>query len=466
MKPLCDPKNDRMVKTIKPPPHKPLDSNLLWSNPKNKKLPNWKTVRDHLKKEGKLLKTDIRKLINISAEVFKKEGNLVQLQDPITVVGDIHGQFYDLIKLLNVGGNPENTKYLFLGDFVDRGSFSTEVMFLILSLKLNFPKSIFLLRGNHECRQMTQCFNFRTECLTKYDQEIYELFMFLFDTFPLSAIINGKFIAFHGGISPELKNIKDLNKINRFKEPPKSGIFCDILWSDPVDKPDGALENPYVFNNQRGCSYIYGAEALSKFLHKNHLLSLIRAHEVQLEGFKMYNWKSKSFPQIITIFSAPNYCDTYNNKGAVIKFENNSLNIQQFHYSPHPYYLPNFMNIFSWSMPFVSEKTTEIIFNILNKKDLLDDDDDIAEGKVINLMKNTKLAKLKKNKGIMKNKLQFVSQMLKMQTLLREESEKIIKIKQMNNNKLPQGILLEGKKALESFTLAKKKDFENEKRPY
>ncbi len=419
-----------------------------------------------------MLKQDIIKLINLSRDLFSKEGNLVQLNDPITVVGDIHGQYYDLIKLLNVGGNPENTKYLFLGDFVDRGSFSTEVMFLVMSLKICFPKSIFLLRGNHECRQMTQCFNFRTECLTKYDQEIYDLFMVLFDTFPLSAIINGKFIAFHGGISPELKSIKELNTINRFKEPPKQGVFCDILWSDPIDKSDGLLENPFIFNNQRGCSYIYGAEALSKFLHKNNLLSLIRAHEVQLEGFKMYNWKSKSFPQIITIFSAPNYCDSYNNKGAVIKFENNALNIQQFHYSPHPYYLPNFMNIFSWSMPFVAEKTTEIIFNILNKKALQEDDDDEEDNneeideKVADVVKNSKLAKLKKNKGIMKNKLQFVSKMLKMQVLLREESENVIKIKEMNNNKLPQGILLEGKKALDAFTVAKDNDSINEKRPY
>ena len=104
--------------------------------------------------------------------------------------------------------------------------------------------------------------------------------MDLFDCLPLSAIINGKFVAFHGGISPELKSLKDLNKINRFKEPPKNGLFCDILWSDPIDKESGDLSNNFVFNDQRGCSYVYGAEALSKFLSRNNLLSLIRAHEV------------------------------------------------------------------------------------------------------------------------------------------------------------------------------------------
>lgn len=223
--------------------------------------------------------------------------------------------------MLTVGGNPEKTKYLFLGDFVDRGNFSVEVLTLLMALKIRFSNSIFLLRGNHECRLMTQSFNFRAECLDKYDQEIYNLFVEFFDVLPISAIINGKFIAFHGGISPELQTISAINKINRFKEPPKAGLFCDLLWSDPVDKANGFLPQPYMHNQARGCSFVFGAESLSEFLERNGLITLIRAHEVQLEGFKMFNWKSKKFPQIITIFSAPNYCDSYNNKGAVIMFE-------------------------------------------------------------------------------------------------------------------------------------------------
>lgn len=124
-----------------------------------------------------------------------------------------------------------------------------------------------------------------------------------------------------------------------------------------MDSNTGELESDYVANSQRGCSYFFGTNSLSSFLTKNKLLSVIRGHEVQLEGYRMQSWKSKSFPQVITIFSAANYCDSYNNKGAVIKFENNSLNIQQFHFNQHPYYLPNFMNLFEWSMPFVSEKS-------------------------------------------------------------------------------------------------------------
>jgi len=154
-------------------------------------------------------------------------------------VGDVHGQFYDLLKILSIGGNPETTKvgiitfffnrkltlkYLFLGDYVDRGVYSTEVMILLLCMKINYPSTFVLLRGNHECRQMTISFTFRQEILLKYDQEVFEAFCSLFDYMPLSCIINGKFIAVHAGISPELKTLSDLNKINRFH-----GNFYKIL---------------------------------------------------------------------------------------------------------------------------------------------------------------------------------------------------------------------------------------------
>lgn len=244
----------------------------------------------------------------------------MNLSDPVTVFGDIHGQFYDLLKALEIAGDLNHTKYLFLGDYVDRGSFSVEVLTLLLALKIAFPATVFLLRGNHETRLMTQTFNFKSECLDKYDQEVYNCLMSFFDTLPVSAVINGKFIAFHGGISPDIKTLQDINKINRFSEPPESGALLDMLWSDPVDSESGVLSMPFTQNKQRGCSYVFGADSLSKFLSENNLLCCLRAHEVQLEGFKMFNWKGNNFPQIITLFSAPNYCDTYNNKGALIFF--------------------------------------------------------------------------------------------------------------------------------------------------
>jgi len=260
--------------------------------------------------------------------VFRRERNMLELKDPVTVVGDIHGQYFDFVKLLDVGGNPETTKYLFLGDFVDRGNFSIEVIMLLFSIKINYPSTIFIIRGNHECRQMTSFFNFRDECLAKYDLEIYDKIMEAFDTMPLGCLVNGRFIAVHGGISPSMETLSDLNTINRFSEPPKSGIFCDLIWSDPVEAENGIATERYKPNETRGCSYIYSKDAVNAFLKRNKLLSVIRAHEAQLEGYKLHKWNgANEFPAVITVFSAPNYCDVYNNKGAVIKFENNTLNI-------------------------------------------------------------------------------------------------------------------------------------------
>lgn len=195
------------------------------------------------------------------------------------MVGDIHGQFYDLVKMFEVGGKIENNKYLFLGDFVDRGSFSIEVLILIYAIKINFPTTIFILRGNHECRQLTAFFNFKDECLYKYDQEVYDMFMDSFDNLPLGCVLNGKFIAVHGGISPELKTIEDIKRIDRYHEPPRAGIFCDLLWSDPVDNEQGACEGGWRGNEVRGCSWFFGSDSVNRFLSRNNLISVIRAHE-------------------------------------------------------------------------------------------------------------------------------------------------------------------------------------------
>ena len=142
--------------------------------------------------------------------------------------------------------------------------------------------------------------------------------MDFFDSLPICAIINGQFIALHGGISPELKTLNDLNNLDRYKEPPKLGLFCDILWSDPFNGTENSSNKEFIYNENRGCSYVFGTEALSRFLYQNKLKTLIRAHELQHEGFKLSKWKNSTSPQTITIFSAPNYCGTHNNKGAIL----------------------------------------------------------------------------------------------------------------------------------------------------
>ena len=189
--------DDRVIKEVLEPPFKPISNYDLYESPG---IPDWRVLRDHLTREGKLSKPDILELLSLFQTQIKAEPNILKIQDPVTVVGDLHGQFYDLLNLFDpiIGGDPENTKYLFLGDYVDRGSFSIECVLLLIALKMNYKNTFFMLRGNHECRQMTSFFNFKHECEVKYDLEVYERFMETFDWLPIACLINEKFLAIHG----------------------------------------------------------------------------------------------------------------------------------------------------------------------------------------------------------------------------------------------------------------------------
>ena len=213
---------------------------------------------------------------------------------------------------------------------------------------------------------MTTFHNFRDEVLEKYDQEIYDLFMDSFDQMPIAAIINGQFIALHGGISPGAMTCAEINKLNRVQEPPVSGPLCDLLWSDPIDNTTGHMNNFFEPNDSRGCSYYYGHASITQFLKNNNLLSLIRAHEAQFEGFKAFLWQKGVFPQVITIFSAPNYCGTYSNKGAIMKLQNNEMQIYQYNFTPKPDLFLHLGDAFTWSIPLLSRALLDMFVGFLS----------------------------------------------------------------------------------------------------
>jgi len=457
---------ERIMKDVPCPPSEPLDSALLWKEEVTESgkrlIPDADVLKEHLFKEGKLKLEDTKKVLIEATKILASESTLVEIDAPLTVVGDIHGQYYDLLKLLEVGGHPRETRYLFLGDYVDRGSFSVECVLLLYAYKISYPNTFFLLRGNHECRHLTEYFTFKDECRRKYSPEIYEVCMDSFDALPLGALMNGQFLCIHGGISPDIVSLDDVRGIDRFREPPQSGPMCDILWADPMENFTAEIEFDFEFNDVRGCSYFFSYQAACKFLDSNNLLSIIRAHEAQDAGYKMHlKNQSTDFPSVITIFSAPNYLDAYNNKGAILRYSDNVMNIRQFNFSPHPYYLPNFMDVFTWSVPFVAEKVAEILLNILNLIDDKNEEDAAFE-------ENDEAANLQKEK--LRAKVKSVSRLMKMYSTLRAERESLTQLKGLTaGNSLPKGILFQGPEAIHAaignFSSAKSADRINEKRP-
>lgn len=250
--------------------------------------------------------------------------------------------------------------------------------------------------------------------------------------------------------------------------------MCDILWADPLE--EFGLEKTsefFVHNHVRGCSFFFSYPAACAFLEKNNLLSVIRAHEAQDAGYRMYRkTRTTGFPSVMTIFSAPNYLDVYNNKAAVLKYENNVMNIRQFNCTPHPYWLPNFMDVFTWSLPFVGEKITDMLIAILNtcSKEELEEDtrssiSSTPSSPPIPTAEDSSEAK----RRAIKNKILAIGRLSRVFQVLREESERVTELKTASGGRLPAGTLMLGaegiKQAIHNFEDARKVDLQNERLP-
>ncbi|KAE8779821.1 Serine/threonine-protein phosphatase PP1 [Hordeum vulgare] len=262
-------------------------------------------------KKVQLSEAEIRHLCVTAKGIFLSQPNLLELEAPINVcAGDIHGQFSDLLRLFDYGGLPPSANYLFLGDYVDRGKQSIETICLLMAYKIKFPDNFFLLRGNHECASINRIYGFYDECKRRFSVRLWKLFTDCFNCLPVAALIDDKILCMHGGLSPDLDSLDRITEIQRPVDVPDQGLLCDLLWSDP-DR-----ESPGWGENDRGVSFTFGADKVAEFLNKHDLDLICRAHQVVEDGYEFFADR-----QLVTIFSAPNYCGEFNNAGALMNVD-------------------------------------------------------------------------------------------------------------------------------------------------
>ncbi|KAK6913180.1 Calcineurin-like phosphoesterase domain, ApaH type [Dillenia turbinata] len=324
---------------------------------------------EHLMECKPLTELEVKTLCDQARAILVEEWNVQPVKCPVTVCGDIHGQFHDLIELFRIGGSAPDTNYLFMGDYVDRGYYSVETVTLLVALKVRYRDRIIILRGNHESRQITQVihegmgleneirhnddfqlnantlgileskflqllypgnddlalvYGFYDECLRKYgNANVWKHFTDLFDYLPLTALIESQVFCLHGGLSPSLDTLDNIRSLDRIQEVPHEGPMCDLLWSDPDDRCGWGI-------SPRGAGYTFGQDIAAQFNHTNGLTLISRAHQLVMEG---YNWCQEK--NVVTVFSAPNYCYRCGNMAAILEIgEHMDQNFIQFDPAP------------------------------------------------------------------------------------------------------------------------------------
>ena len=282
--------------------------------------------RMQIKKESVLV------LIKECENILKQENNIIRIRAPVKIFGCLNGQFSDLLRTFETYGEPseklcdgdiESFDYLFLGDYVDRGTKSLETIILLMALKVKYPDQIIMLRGHHEDSQINAHYGLFQECRLKLDEDptdpnsIFVALNKMFEYLPLCAIIEDKILCLHGGISQSLKNIEDLDlipkpiTINHIAQTSDQQTLMDLLWADPCENERETGFKPHTSRRVFGNIFKFGADRLQKFLNDNKLALLIRSHECVMEGYERVN-------DLITIFSATDYCGKYKNAAAIL----------------------------------------------------------------------------------------------------------------------------------------------------
>lgn len=263
---------------------------------------------------------EVKQILARARSIFLEQPTLLKLSPPVKIVGDLHGQFHDLIRIFNSCGYPPQTNYLFLGDYVDRGYKSLETMLLLLCYKIKYPENFFMLRGNHESANITKIYGFYDECkrrlpLISGSHKLWKNFVDVFNTLPIAATINDKIFCIHGGLSPELHSLLQIERIQRPTDIPDKGLLADLLWSDP-DPLVRAFSHTNWPKNDRGVSYCFGKKHVDHFLLTFNMDLIVRGHMVVEDGYEFFDKR-----KLVTVFSAPNYCGEFNNYGAIMSVD-------------------------------------------------------------------------------------------------------------------------------------------------
>lgn len=264
--------------------------------------------------------SDLTWLAYRTYRILMDQPPVLKLGTPLVVVGDLHGQFFDLLRIFTQFGFPNVTNYLFLGDIVDRGEDAVDMLVLLFAFKILYPNNLFIIRGNHECDQITSAYGFKNECCVK--DVNYTTFLPVFDALPLAAVVGRKIFCIHGGIGPSFRSLSQLEEWKRPATVPTIGVVTDVLWSDPSNAID------YYGPNPRGTGYKFGQKAVEHFFKHTGIEMIVRAHECVDHGF--------DFPfgmnvNVVTVFSASGY--SMWNSGAVM-FIDDGLN---YTFSQFPY---------------------------------------------------------------------------------------------------------------------------------
>lgn len=271
----------------------------------------------------KVKASEIESLLLLAKDAFFRQSSLVEIKPPVVVCGDIHGQFSDLLRIFAHHGFPPAANYLFLGDYVDRGPQSMETILLLLCYKVKYPNQFFLLRGNHETENINRVYGFYAEVARRYKTDVlWYKFQQAFNWMPSCALIGGRILCMHGGLSPSLNNLDELRNLPRPLVPQQNTLSFDLLWADP------SLFNQGWQPNNRGASYTFGQDIVAKYCRTLDIDLIVRAHQVVQDGYEFFANR-----RLVTLFSAPHYAGQFDNAAATMSVDEN-LNINFWVFRP------------------------------------------------------------------------------------------------------------------------------------